>query len=642
MITLKRFYDNPILKPNPKNLWEHDAAFNGCVAKGPDGFHMVYRALSATQNHQGVDMRVSTVGYAKSTDGKHFTDQRLLIAPTEAWEKYGCEDPRITYFNGKYYIFYTALSQYPFTADGIKVAVAITKDFQTFEKHPVTTFNSKAMALFPELVNGQMAVMFTINSDIPPAKIAFALFDHEEDMLSPHFWNNWYENANSYLLHLLKDIRHQAEFGAPPVKTKDGWLVIHSYIENYFSENGKQFAIDAVLLDLKNPHHILGRTEYPLLTPEAVYEVNGDVPNIVFPSGALVHNQELYVYYGAADTSCALATIDLEELLQELRPHPHTEITQQYELRFHRFPENPIIEPVFELDWQAAGTFNPAALYEDKKVHIIYRAQSTKGVSSFGYAASNDGFHIDENLDYPIYVPREDFEKATGQGNSGCEDPRITKIDDRFYMTYTAYDGTHPPRVAMTSIAVTDFLQKKWEWNKPVLISPPGVDDKDACIIKGIKEGTFIAFHRLGDSIWLDERKDLQFGEGNYLTGKNIAGPRKEHWDNAKLGIAGPPIETKHGWLLLYHGVSYPANIYKVGAMILDFMEPTKVLARTDYPLFGPETPYELQGQVPNVVFPCGTVVIDGTIFLYYGGADRVTGVATLSLADLLEVLLRK
>src|SRR6266436_2468744 len=121
MITLQRHPENPILVPNQDHEWEHDGAFNGCVAYNDGTFHMVYRALS--------------------------TEKQQLFEPTEDWEIYGVEDPRITYFNGKFYIFYTALSTYPFSAYGIKTAVAITEDFETFHKHPVSTFNAKAMAL---------------------------------------------------------------------------------------------------------------------------------------------------------------------------------------------------------------------------------------------------------------------------------------------------------------------------------------------------------------------------------------------------------------------------------------------------------------------------------------------------------------
>lgn len=641
MIALQRLDQNPILEPNPQNEWEHDGAFNGSVTYVNGVYHMVYRALSSTIDHQGQHMQVSSVGYAKSEDGVHFTEHRQLICPAEEWEKYGCEDPRITYMDGKFYIFYTALSVYPFNAEGIKLAVAVTNDFEKIEKHPATTFNSKAMGLFPEKINGQMAALLTINTDEPPAKIGLALFDKEEDMWSPDFWNTWYDTANDHILHLLRDIKDQVELGAPPIKTKDGWLFIYSYIKNYMSEE-KTFGIEAVLLDSNDPRKIIGRTTDTLLVPEEEYELKGVVPNVVFPSGALVRDGKLFVYYGAADTRVAVAKCDFNTLVEELKESSETSAELAHK-KFTRYEGNPILVPAVELDWQNIGVFNPAAVYEDGKVHIVYRAQSGDGTSVFGYASSKDGIHIDENLNEPIYVPREDFEKKIHEtGNSGCEDPRITKIDDRFFMTYTAYDGVNPPRVAMTSISVQDFLSKKWNWTTPKLISPPGVDDKDACIIKNTKGSGYIAFHRLGEVIWIDILRDLEFPEDKFLSGGILAHARHDKWDNVKIGISTPPIETEYGWLLFYHGVSHPRAFYKVGAMLLDYNDPKKVIGRSDEPLLEPEKPYELIGQVSNVVFPCGAVVIDGTVYLYYGGADSVVGVATMPLKDLLTTLLKR
>lgn len=645
MITLSRVAENPIISPNPNLAWEHDGAFNGSVVFANGMYHMVYRAVSAPQQQHGVTLPLSTVGYATSTDGINFGDHQFLFGPTEDWEIYGCEDPRITYLDGKFYIFYTALSVYPFSAYGIKLAVAITTDFKQFTKYPVTTFNSKAMALFPEKINGKMAALLTMHTDLPPAKIAYAEFSKESDIWSPIFWTDWYNNANNHIIHLLRDMRDQVELGAPPIKTDKGWLVLHSYIKNYLS-NDKIFGIEAVLLDKDDPRIIIGRTDGPIMTPQDKYELEGVVPNIVFPSGGLVVDNKLYIYYGAADTRCALAICDLNELLTSITPADTitTPLVSDSDLKkFVRYDGNPIIKPVIELDWQKLGTFNPAAVYEDGKVHIVYRAQSADGTSVFGYASSKDGFHIDENLDVPIYLPREPFEQKTHpQGNSGCEDPRITKINDRFFMTYTAYDGTNPPRIALTSIAISDFLQKKWNWDKPKLISPPGVDDKDSCIVKRVNGDGYIAFHRLGDVIWLDKLRDLDFPEKKYLSGGIMAQARKDKWDNVKIGISSPPIETDHGWVLLYHGVSQPGFSYKVGAMLLDYADPKNILARTDTPLFEPEKPYELHGQVPNVVFPCGSVVINDTIFIYYGGADSVIGVATMPMKTLLDILLNK
>lgn len=639
MATLTRIPENPILTPSQDHEWEHDGAFNGCVAYVDGTYHMVYRALSSTKQQEGINMNVSSVGYAKSTDGVHFTDHRQIIVPAEEWEKYGCEDPRITYMDGKFYIFYTALSVYPFAAYGIKLAVAITTDFETFEKHPVTTFNSKAMGMFPDKINGKMAALLTMNTDLPPAKIALAMFDRPEDLWSEHYWTEWYNNANEQIIHLLRDARDQVELGAPPIKTDHGWLVIYSYIRNYLS-NDKIFGIEAVLLDLEDPRKVIGRTTLPMLTPEEDYELHGAVPNVIFPSGALVKEDRLYVYYGAADERVALASMHLASLLDEVRPVEHQPTTVDADAKkFVRFEGNPIIKPLPEHEWERKGAFNPAAIYEGGKFHILYRAQGVDDTSTVGYASSTDGFHIDERATQPIYVPRESFEQKTHPGNSGCEDPRITKIGDKIYMTYTAYDGTNPPRVALTSIALQDFLQRNWHWEKPKLISPPGTVDKDACIIKRVRGEGYVAFHRLGDALWVDFLRDLDFPERKYLTGGIIAEARKDKWDNVKIGIAAPPIETDKGWILLYHGISADGFKYKVGAMLLDYDDPRKILGRTDEPVFEPQEKYEIEGIVPNVVFPCGAAVKDGVIYIYYGGADTVLGVATMSLQALLDLL---
>jgi predicted GH43/DUF377 family glycosyl hydrolase len=645
MIKLQRSPKNPILIPDTEKSWEAHGAFNGSVVEHEGTYHMVYRALSEPKINQGVEMRVSSIGYATSTDGVTFGEHKLLIEPTEDWEIYGAEDPRITFMDGKFYIFYTALSVFPFAAYGIKTAVAITRDFITFEKHPVSTFNAKAMALFPEKINGKYAALITINTDLPPAKISLALFDTEEEIWSPLYWQEWHDNVNDHTIHLLRDLNDQVELGSAPIKTKDGWLVIYSYIKKYMTDD-KEFYFEAMLLDEKDPHRILARTEYSLLSPEEDYELYGDVPNVIFPSGALAKDGQLHVYYGAADTRVAVASCSLNDLLADMqnqKREPDLTVKTDPKRKFVRFEGNPILEPIIEFDWQAQGVFNPASVYENGIVHIIYRAQALDGTSYMGYASSKDGFHIDENLDYPIYIPRKDFEmKPHGQGNSGCEDPRITRIGDRYYVTYTAFNGISAPRVAMSSIKVSDFLAKNWIWDEPKLISLAGVDDKDACIVEGKKPGTYLAFHRLGDSIWLDITDNIEFNETLCLAGEILAQPRRDKWDNVKLGIAGPPLETDKGWLLIYHGVSEPGFYYKLGAMLLDYDNPMKILARTDYPIFEPETPYEKVGVVNNVVFPCGAVVINGIIYMYYGGADQVIGVATMPLNNLVNLLLNK
>ena len=637
----KRLEENPILKPNNAASWEALAAFNPCVVKGNKKYHMLYRAQSLPQEYHGEQMSVSSIGYAESTDGIHFDQRRQLIKPEQPWEKFGCEDPRVTKLGDKYYIFYTALSFYPFSAPGIKIGLAITKDFQTIEeKHLVTNFNSKAMALFPEKINGKFVAVLTAHTDQPPAKIGLAFFDKEEELWSEHYWTDWHSSLDSHVLPLLRNSNDHIEIGAPPIKTAKGWVFIYSYIQNYFSSQ-KIFGIEAVLLDLKNPAKVIGRTTKPLLVPEKEYELKGDVPNVIFPSGALLEQEKLSFYYGAADTTGCMATANVNDLIAALTPKEKFifETSKNIAKGFQRYQGNPLITPRPEFAWEAKATFNPAAIYEDGKVHIIYRAMSHDDTSVFGYASSVDGIHIDERLSMPIYVPRASFEQKLRPGNSGCEDPRLTKLDNRFYMFYTAFDG-YIPRVAFTSISVKDFLAKRWNWEMPIVITPPGIDDKDSCLLSKKINGKYVIFHRAQENMRINFVESLAFKENQLLEHSGyLIKPMKEYWDNRKFGISPPPLATKKGWLLLFHRVTKPESIYKVEALLLDIDNPTKVIAETDATLFEPETDYEKIGQISNVVFPCGAVLLKNEIFLYYGGADEVVGVAKMRLKDVLKQL---
>src|SRR5258706_2904289 len=634
MIKLIRRPENPIILPSLTSPWEASGAFNGSVIINGEDFHIVYRALSEKSLHHGIDMHLSTIGYAKSTDGIHFGEFRNLIMPEEEWELYGCEDPRVTKIDDTYFIFYTALSTYPFSAPGIKIAVAITKDFTTIqERHLVTPFNAKAMALFPEKVNGKYTVILSAHTDMPPAKISIASFEDKSEIWSENYWKSWERYVNDHTVNLLRNSNDQVEVGAVPIKTDDGWLLIYSYIGNYFSSS-KSFGIEAVLLDLDDPQKIIGRTNGPMILPETNYEKYRNVPNVVFPSGAVVHDENLLVYYGAADTSTCVATCKFEDLLKEIRPLERTVSKPENPLRFKRFDENPILFPIPEHAWERKAVFNPAALFEDGKTHLVYRAMLDDYTSTFGYASSTDGFHVDERFPTPIYAPREDFESKTHPGNSGCEDARIARIDDTFYMCYTAFDGVHPPRVAFTSIKADDFLNKNWNFTTPKLISLPSTEDKDTCLFPEKINNKFVFLHRMLNNIWIDFVDDLDFSEGHFLAGEVLLKARPGKWDSIKVGITSGPVKTENGWLLLYHGISKD-GVYRVGALLLDLQNPSKILSRIDDYIFEPEKEYEEKGQVANVVFPCGVLIRDGVIFIYYGGADTVIGVTTMNLDSL-------
>jgi predicted GH43/DUF377 family glycosyl hydrolase len=632
----QRSDENPILKPKRDHFWEAQAVFNGCPIKTKEGISLIYRALSLPYYSSLTDARlsVSSIGIAQSKEGIHFVGRRRFMFPEHYWERFGCEDPRATKFKGKYYIFYTALSAWPPKPEGIKVGLAISKGLTGVrEKHPVTPFNAKAMALFPQRIGGKIYAILTVHTDQPPAKICLASFDKEEDIWSESYWQVWYENLDEYVLPLQRRPEDHLEVGAPPIKTKDGWLLLYSYIRDYFSISRERLlGVEAVLLDLEDPFKILGRIEEPILTPEEYYERIGLVPNVVFPSGALIRRNHVYIYYGASDTTCCVASVRLPLILGLLLKKPKM-------LKLQRAQENPIIQPLKEHTWESKATFNPAAIYLGGKVHIIYRAMSEDNTSVFGYATSEDGIHIDYRSSEPVYVPREAFEqKLVPGGNSGCEDPRLTRIGTKVYMFYTAYNGREHPRVAVTSISVINFLDKKWNWSKPVVITPPEIDNKDAFLFPRELDGKYICVHRFGSGIDYDFTSSLNFKGNVWLEEHRWIERRRGWWDSEKVGAAGPPVKTREGWIMLYHGVSGD-RVYHVGAVLLDLKNPLKILARLVYPVFEPEAPYEKEGQVPNVVFPCGNVILRDTLYVYYGGGDSVVGVATVNLGELLTIL---
>ena len=637
MFIVKRSQENPILVPTRDHHWEASATFNMSAVKRGQSIYGLYRAISGKDDLSAPD-QISTIGIAESSDGLHFKKRRQFIAPEAEWEKFGCEDPRATFFEGRYYIFYTALSHFPFTAEGIKVAMAISKDFKRIdERHLVTPFNAKAMTLFPERIDGKITALFSAYTDNPPAKMVIAQADDVSEFWSPKFWERWHKNIDDHTLSLRRNDYDHIEVGAAPIKTKYGWLLIYSHIEHYFSSSGNsrpQFGIEAFLLDLKDPRQIVGSTKGPMMVSEEPYELSGHVSNVVFPSGVILNHDILTIYYGAADTTTCAARLRLNDLISSIYDET------RHRWHFKRVQKNPIIVPDENHKWESKATFNPAAIDLGGKIHILYRALSNNNTSTIGYASSIDGMSISERLTEPIYIPREDFEnKKIEGGNSGCEDPRLTKIGDTLYMCYTAFDGIGPPRVAVTSIGEKDFLSRRWKWTKPELITPKDVDDKDACIFPKKIGGKYLIFHRIGTNICGDFLNSLDFKAETVRKCIRIFGPRPGMWDSAKVGITAPPILTKEGWLLLYHAISEHHHTYRIGAALLDLKDPTTVLSRSTDPIFEPEQSYEKEGIVNNVVFPCGMVARDGLLYIYYGGADKVVGVATMELDILMDTL---
>lgn len=297
---------------------------------------------------------------------------------------------------------------------------------------------------------------------------------------------------------------------------------------------------------------------------------------------------------------------------------------------FSRHPKNPILGPH---DFPGRNAvFNPAATVLDGRTLLLVRTEHRNGMSSLAVATSENGidhWEVDRmpGLD-PLY---ESFEERWG-----VEDPRITKIGDEFHIVYVGYSPGGPLVCRATT---TDFVS----YERHGVLMPP--EDKDAALFPATFGGRFALIHRpvpaivgAGAHIWLSLSPDLRhWGDAELV----VEARRGGWWDANKIGLGPPPLLTRDGWLLCYHGVRVTASgsIYRLGLVLLDLDDPSTVLARGNDWVLGPQEPFERVGDVSNVVFPCGWILRDDgdTLHLYYGAADSVVCVAEASLKELLD-----
>ncbi|NLF87923.1 glycosidase [Candidatus Bathyarchaeota archaeon] len=293
-----------------------------------------------------------------------------------------------------------------------------------------------------------------------------------------------------------------------------------------------------------------------------------------------------------------------------------------------RYEGNPILKPIGTNSWESRLVFNAGAALVNKQVHLIYRAMGNDHISRLGYASSSDGYNFNERSPDPIFIPTNE------QEIDGCEDPRLTVLDDKLVLAYTAFGNYVREKVfqvALTSINLTDFLAKNWAWKKSVY-SFPGIRNKNAFLMPQKIGGDYILFHRLDPDICIAKSSDI---ENDWCELRFVMGPRLKMWDSWKVGTTGPPLLLNEGWLMIYHGVDFDKR-YCLGVALLDRDDPGEVIYRYTEPILKPEKDYERYGDVPNVVYSCGNVVIDDKMLIYYGGGDSVLGVATFDLAELL------
>jgi predicted GH43/DUF377 family glycosyl hydrolase len=303
---------------------------------------------------------------------------------------------------------------------------------------------------------------------------------------------------------------------------------------------------------------------------------------------------------------------------------------------FSRFEGNPILTPIM-WPYKVNAVFNAGAVVYNDKVLLLVRAEDMRGFSHLCRAVSDDGLTnwlIDSKPTLtaePDKYPEEFY---------GIEDPRIIKLEEEFgdetgyAVAYTSFSLGGP----LVSLAMTKDFES---FHKIGVVMTP--DDKDASLFPRKFNGRWALLHRptptnsrLGAHIWISYSPDLVHW-GN----SSVVLPAREGswWDANKIGLGPPPIETAEGWLIIYHGVRQTAAgcIYRLGFALLDLEDPRKVIKRCNEWAFGPHEIYERVGDVPDVTFPCGVIVKDDTLFMYYGAADTTIAVATASIKSILE-----
>jgi len=305
--TLKRHGSNPLIAPHPENKWEEKATFNPGGVLESDTFRLFYRAVDTNG--------ISSIGHAAITRDMN-TIERLdhpVLGPSEPWDELGCEDPRITQIHDAYIMLYTAYSR-----RGPRIALASSHDLNQFTKIGLIgpDLPDKDAALFPETIRGKTAMIHRIEPSIQLAYFGNPEFDELSDpSLRSQYWSQYLRGVDAHVMMSPQEWweKRKIGIGPPPIKTSIGWLIIYHGVDDSYV-----YRAGAALVDLNEPQKVLARSRTPLLEPEEPYEKHGLVPDVVFPQAAMVLENDLCIFYGAADTVSCAATVRLEELLRWL------------------------------------------------------------------------------------------------------------------------------------------------------------------------------------------------------------------------------------------------------------------------------------------------------------------------------------
>lgn len=291
--------------------------------------------------------------------------------------------------------------------------------------------------------------------------------------------------------------------------------------------------------------------------------------------------------------------------------------------------ENKISFPIYNKEGKIeVVTFSkndPNLDYSDPRV-INYKGQDYLTTLSYlRLVNSTDGVHFKEDTEYPPIFGQGDLEKF------GIEDCRVATMGENYYLTYT--------EVSSVAVGVGLMHTKNWKhYDRNGMIFPP--HNKDCALFQEKINGMYYALHRPsspelgGNYIWLAESPDLRHWGNHHC----IATTRSNSWDCSRIGAGASPIKTDRGWLEIYHGANED-NCYCLGAMLLDFNNPSKVISRTKDPIMEPTADYEKKGFFGNVIFSNGQIIDGDTIHLYYGASDEVICEAELSVSEIMNLL---
>ena len=292
---------------------------------------------------------------------------------------------------------------------------------------------------------------------------------------------------------------------------------------------------------------------------------------------------------------------------------------------WRRLSQTPVLAPQGD-GWESAGTFNPAVIMRDGKIAMLYRAQDKLGTSRLGYAESTDGVHFTRRPD-PVLSPSEDYEKG-----GGVEDPRLVQFGDTYYLTYTGYNKKDAQLCLATS---KDLIH----WERKGVILPAY---KGRWNVRWTKSGAIVP-EKINGKYWMyflgttaDNKDQMGVAYSTDLvhwieaTAKPVLPARDGQFDSRVVEPGPPPVVTAQGIVLIYNGAD-DNLVYRTGVAVFDRNDPTRVISRTDAPVFAPEKDWEKVGQVPNVVFVEGMVHRGTSYIFYYGGADKYVGVAEVA-----------